>query len=121
MNFVPRFLRAQAVRALRHTTPEIGSERGQIYFLSGTRSVPLELRRVRRVAVDDFRVEHFFFLGELEPFGGALAERDASIEAGAIADVAARAAAGDADLEPDAILIVVDHDLDDFLHEAARR
>src|SRR5690606_32884916 len=50
-----------------------------------------------------------------------LAERHAPVEARAVADVAARAAARDLDPEPDAVLIVVDQELLDLLHEPARR
>src|SRR5690606_35808270 len=42
------------------------------------------------------------------------------VEARAVADMAARAA-GDVDAQPDAILVVIDQELADALHEAARR
>src|SRR5688572_1501164 len=86
----------------------------------GLRKVTLELRGVRGVAVDDFRVEHLFFLGELERLD-TLADRNAPVEAGPIADVTAGALAGDGHLEPDAVLIVVDHELRHLLDESARR
>lgn len=52
---------------------------------------------------------------------GAIAQRsdrDGAVEAGAVADMATPAEAGDLNAEPDRILIVIDPHLDDALHKA---
>jgi len=80
----------------------------------------LELRWIRRVAVDGFRVEDFFALGvgEWGRWVMIFSDRNDPVEATSVADMAIRAASS-LDPKPDAILIVVDAHFPDFLDEAA--
>ena len=80
----------------------------------------LQLGRVRGVAVDGLGVKRLFMLQKLERYSRLPVgtHRHLAVEAGAVADVAARAT-GYLDAKPDAVLVVVDPHLDDFLHQAA--
>lgn len=86
------------------------------FFLAAER---LKNRRIRRVAVNLFRVEHLFRFFKLERVV-AFAGGDGAVEAGAVADVAA-GVAGDFDAEPDGVLVVIDAQFEHFLNEAAGR
>lgn len=77
-----------------------------------------ELGRVRCVAIDLLRIEHLFGFREGE-VDRKRANGDSAVEAGAVADMATRAAV-DLDPQPDCILVVVDPDLDDLLDQPAR-